>query len=283
MAVVRAHVQAPVSQYDDQSAPGMYDLKIEYVDARVGAVEVTAAEDQDFTARQGALAGHRALLEDARLERDWLVILSDNAVVNAARLRLPQLLLRLERVGMDEASIFNAGDTEPDNEMAGLYEQLKEAQVQTARAIRGPGGTVVITAPIRTAFLSQDPDDVVTFVEEFAQARPSDVAKLGRADAAERHLSVWGGVFSTGWIPLRALELDVPELPVRAPRLPDEITHIWVAPEATPPARIVVWSATTGWLQAGTVRPAGPALNQSDLRVHRSGTASSLLSRVASC
>ncbi len=60
MAVVRAQLQVPVVQHDDQSVAGMYDLKIEYPDGRVGAVEVTAAEDQDLAARQGALAGRRA-------------------------------------------------------------------------------------------------------------------------------------------------------------------------------------------------------------------------------
>lgn len=105
--------------------------------------------------------------------------------------------------------------------------------------------------------LSRDPDDVVTFVEQFVESRPSDVDKLRRADVDERHLFIWGGEFSTGWVPLRALQLDVPDLPVRAPRLPEEVTHVWVAPEAVPPSRIVAWSATSSGVTVGTVTPDG--------------------------
>lgn len=234
----------------------MYDLKIEYPDGRVGAVEVTAAEDQDLAERQGALSGRRALLRDDRLANGWLVVLRDSAQVNVARERLPTLLLRLEAVGLQEGSVFSAGGLDEEGEHAWL-EQMARSQVQTAKTTGGPAGTVILTGPMRVGFLSQDPDNVVTFVEEFVASRPSDVAKLDRAGTAERHLFIWGGVFSTGWVPLRALERDVPQLPLRAPQLPEGLTHVWVAPEATPPARIVFWAATTGWVQVGTTRPAG--------------------------
>jgi hypothetical protein len=256
MAVVQAHLQVPVVQHDDQSLAGMYDLKIEYPDGRVGAVEVTAAGDQDLAARQGALAGRRALLKDHRLAHGWLVVLCDSAQVNVARARLPTLRLRLEAVGLQEASVFSTGGLDEEEEHAWLPTYLARSQVQTAKTTGGPAGTVIMTGPMRVGFLSQDPDDVVTFVEEFVASRPSDVAKLGRAGTAERHLFIWGGVFSTGWVPLRALELDEPQLPLRAPQLPGEVTHVWVAPEATPSARIVVWSATTDWVQVATIRPA---------------------------
>lgn len=114
-------------------------------------------------------------------------------------------------------SVFSAGGLDEDDEHAWLPEQLARSQAQTAKTTGGPAGTVILTSPMRVGFLSQDPDDVVTFVENFVASRPSDVAKLGRAGTAERHLFIWGGVFSTGWVSLRALELDVPQLPLRAP------------------------------------------------------------------
>ncbi len=85
--------------------PACTTSKIEYPDGRVGAVEVTAAEDQNLAARQGALAGRRALLQDDRLAHGWLVVLRDSAQVNVARERLPRLLLRLEAVGLQEARV----------------------------------------------------------------------------------------------------------------------------------------------------------------------------------
>lgn len=255
LAVVQAHLRVPVIQHDDQRSHGLYDLKIEYPDGRVGAVEVTAAEDEDLRARQGALRGERALLQDSRLVYCWLIILIEGASVKAARRRLSALLLKLERLGRLDAGVFSADGPEEEDTLPWLPEALAEAQVQSAKVIDGPSGSIIMAGPMRVSFLSQDPDDVVTFIEDFIDSRPSDVVKLGRAGTAERHLFIWGGLLSTGWIALRALELSVPHLPERAPVLPEEITHVWVAPEVTPPARIVVWSATTGWVQAGTIGP----------------------------
>lgn len=255
MAVVQAHLAVPVWLHDDGSADGLYDLQIRYPDGRVGAVEVTAAEDPDLVERQSVLSNGRAVLRVAGLRYGWLVVLNDGARVKTAQARLPQLLRRLEAVGRTEASVFSAGDLD-DEELPWLPAHLVDAQVQTTKVIDAPAGTIAIIGPMRAAFLSRDPEDVVTFVEQFIESRPTDIAKLRRADADERHLFIWGGEFSIGWVPLRALQLDVSDLPVRAPGLPPEITHVWLAPEAVPPSRIVMWSATTtSWVAAGTVRP----------------------------
>ena len=257
MAVIEAHLRTLVSLHDDQSLPGMYDLTIRYPDGRVGAVEVTAAEDQDWAARQAAVSAC-PVLRDARLKGGWMVVLRQGAMVNTARARLPDLLWRLEQAGIDEASVFSAGGFNEDGRYRWIPGQLAEAQTETAKATDiFAAGTISITSPMQVAWLSQDPDDVVTFVEEFVESRPTDVKKLGRAKADERHLFIWSGELSTGWVSLRALALDVPRLPTRKPRLPDEISHVWVAPEATPASRIVVWSASSGWVTAGTTSSTG--------------------------
>lgn len=114
-------------------------------------------------------------------------------------------------------------------------------------------GVIWTVGPASGVWLSTDPDGVVSFVESFVRSRPSDVAKLGRSGGDERHLFIWLGVFSTAERELRALALDIPQLPERAPRLPPEVTHVWVAAQTARPSRIVHWPPTLGWVQAGRV------------------------------
>jgi hypothetical protein len=231
----------------------MYDLEIHYPDGRLGAVEVTAAEDEALAATQGAI-GSRPLLHDARLRRGWFVVLSERPAVNLARTRLPDLLVQLEAAGLEQASVFDGQDWDQEQQVLQPEGLLRAAHVQTARSSDGlPAGTVAITGPMRVAWLSRDPEDVVTFVERFIESRPSDVAKLGRSGADERHLFIWSGTQSKGLVELRALGLDVLGLPSRRPELPAEVTHVWVAPVSMPPSRIVVWGPDTGWQEAGTV------------------------------
>ncbi len=86
-------------------------------------------------------------------------------------------------------------------------------------------GTIALTGAMRVSWLSQNPDDVVTFVEQFVACRPDDVVKLARSGADERHLFIWSGAFSSGWRELRALGLDIAGLRARAPRLPPALTQ----------------------------------------------------------
>lgn len=247
MAAVEAHMGAPVVQHDDQSTPGMHDLEIHYADGRVGAVEVTAAEDEQLAARQAAIS-REPELRHRGLKHGWLVVLAEGARVKTARTELPGLLSALERAGSLDVDVFTAASFDDEEHLSWVPDHLARAKVQSAKATDlYPAGTIVITAAMSVAWLSTTPDDVVTFVEDFITSRPTDVAKLQRADADERHLFIWSGTHSTGQVELRALGLDVSGLPQRAPRLPEGITHVWVAPQAMRPSRTVTWSAATGW------------------------------------
>lgn len=249
--VIAAHLGVPVEQHDDGSQPGMYDLTICYPDGRRGAVEVTAAEDQAQAADYGALR-RRPILHDSRLTNGWLVVAQRGADVNRLREELPDLLHQLERQGITEASVYSIWSPEGQAEWASGA--VRAVGAETVKATTSfDTGTIALTGAMTVDWLSQDPEDVVAFVDRFVAARPSDVAKLGRSGAEERHLFVWSGVFSEGRRELRALGLDVAALPSRAPNLPPAVTHVWIAPEAMRPSRVVTWSAATGWEAAATL------------------------------
>lgn len=256
MAVVAAFVDGAVVAHDDQSSPGMHDLEIRFADGRRGAVEVTSAEDEDQRKRFGAIKKAPTLTEPA-LVHGWLVMVSSESRINEARARLPEVLREFERVGVLDASVHGIWPMVDEGEFdAGPWaaDLLQQAHADSAKAVHFfEPGTIATIGPMRVAWLSQDPDDVVTFVERFVESRASDVLKLGRSGADERHLFIWGGVFPDAFVELRALGTDIAGLPTRAPRLPREITHVWVAPNNAPPSRIVVWSESTGWVQAGEI------------------------------
>ncbi len=250
--VIEAHLGVPVEQYDDGSQTGMHDLDILYPDARRGAVEVTAAEDQALAADYGALR-RRPVLHDGRLTRGWLAVVRQSASVNRLRAELPDVLHQLERAGVYEASVYRQGSPHEQSEWAsGLVAGVGAETVKATASFSA--GTIALTGAMRVSWLSQDPDDVVAFVEQFVASRPEDVVKLERSGADERHLFIWSGVFSTGWRELRPLGLDIAALPARAPQLPLALTHVWVAAEVTRPSRIVTWCAAGGWQTAGTIR-----------------------------
>ena len=252
LAVVRAHLGVEVVLHDDQSEPGMYDLRAELGGGRFAAIEVTAAEDERRAADFGALAGERSLVQAPQLKSGWVVSLCEDAKVSEVRRQAPTLLSEIERTGATELTVGRGWSD--NSEVEDLRERLAACGIDAVHQHQavGPGVIRMLGAAYAT-WLSMDPDDVVTFVESFIESRPSDVAKLGRSNADERHIFIWSGVFSTAERELRALALDVSDLPTRAPRLPLEVTHVWVAGESARPSRIVHWSPTSGWVEVGHV------------------------------
>lgn len=251
LAVVAAHLGVQVFLHDDQTEPGMYDLRAELGGRRFAAIEVTAAEDERRAADFGALARGRGTVRVPQLQSGWLVYLREGAKIREVKRRLPTLLVEMERAGLTEL-VTSSGWFGEDLE--DLRERLWASGVAAVYEHPNPGpGVISMTGAAYATWLSTDPDDVVSFVESFVESRPSDVAKLGRSSGDERHMFIWSGMFSTAEGELRALALDINQMPARAPRLPPEVTHVWVASETARPSRIVHWSPTHGWIQAGRV------------------------------
>lgn len=244
--IIAAHTRERVVTYDDQSKPRMHDLEIHYADGHRAAVEVTAPEDQQRAADFGAL--HKEpVIHDQRLWQGWLVLLKPGALVNRARAGLPDILVRFEGAGLTEVNVHD------DDHERWARELLGSVDADTAKGGIMRPGMIGLTGAMRVEWLSSDPEDVVTFVERFAASSTDNLSKLRDSGAAERHLFVWGGVFPQDWASLRPLQLDIAALPSRAPNLPPEITHVWIAADGERPSRIVHWSPDSGWQEAGRI------------------------------
>jgi histidine triad (HIT) family protein len=221
---------------------------IELGGGRLGAVEVTAAENETLAATQGAIS-KQPILRCPDLRFGWFVLVAPGGNVNLVRQQLPAILRRLEEHG-----ISSIDDYAWDEEVEWASELIRSGHLQAAAvSLSLDPGVVGITGPMRVEWLSMNPDDVVTFAERFVARRPSDVAKLAASGADERHLFIWSGLFSEGLVELRALGSDIESLPQRAPNLPDAITHLWIANEGSRPSRIVHWDPRTGWVEVGRI------------------------------
>lgn len=73
------------------------------------------------------------------------------------------------------------------------------------------------------------PDSALELLEGYVEADGKHLKKLGASGAPERHLWEWTDTATTG--DFRRMYEDA-RLPTRAPTLPAEVTHLWVADEA---------------------------------------------------
>jgi hypothetical protein len=245
-AIIAAYTGERVVTYDDQSKPSMHDLEIHYADGHWAAVEVTASEDQQRVGDFAALH-KQPVIQDHRLRQGWLVLLKPGALVNRARAGLSDILVQFEDAGFTEVNVHEHDAAE------WACELLQSVDADIARSGIMKPGVIGLTGSMRVEWLSSDPEDVVTFVERFAASRPDNLSKLRNSGAPERHLFVWGGAFPQDWASLRPLGVDIPALPSRAPNLPPEVTHVWVAADGERPSRIVHWTPDGSWQEAGRI------------------------------
>jgi hypothetical protein len=96
---ISQELRVEVVEHDDNSSPSMFDLSILYPDRPHGAVEVTAAADQE-SIKLGKLVydGERWIVED--IAGGWSAGLHPTANMKRIRMELPALLHSLESQGI---------------------------------------------------------------------------------------------------------------------------------------------------------------------------------------
>jgi hypothetical protein len=239
-------LDAEVVQHDDGSAPGMYDLRVEYQD-RIAAVEVTAAADGEMIALWNLMNGEGRWIED-ELAGGWMVALHPSARAKRIRSELPSLLAVLEQSGTRS---FRSRTLRQVDNVAAQARSIGVASA-TQSGTDFPGSIyVTIDLPLDRSggWVSDDGDALSEWIGTFlTQPEQADVrAKLGSSGANERHVFLLLPGLSTA--PFSAAELlmrDDPPLPRLSPRLPPEITDVWVASTWSTGVGIR-WSSDYGW------------------------------------
>jgi hypothetical protein len=248
----------PVCQHDDGSAPGMYDLNID-PNPQTGVpraiVEITSSIDADFTRTWKALNGADDVLTIDGIEGGWLVTTLPLPPLKRLLAELPRLLLDAEGAGITERDFDDTEEASTD-ELSRRGGDLRIASILKLQT-KVPGRvyfTVETLAERSGGAVPADGNALADWIGEFLAApKQRDVlAKRRGHGASERHAFVLvPGVTSAPWPVPYVMTTDPMLLPVTSPRLPEEVTSVWIA--GTWSSSGVRWSSQTRWQRFSTV------------------------------
>lgn len=247
-SLVERELGVPVVQHDDGSRDGMHDLDIIYKDGSIAAMEVTAAADAETIELWQKLNGGDELHVVEGLHGGWLVQFDSSVRVNRVLREVETLLAQLEELG-----VRSLGPTRGHRENP-LYRSARKLGVyRLSRHETSRSGSVYFTVRrpfgMDSAWLSETSDGLVPWVEGFLEGdQCRDVLqKLHRSGFAERHVFLVFPQFSSAPADVSFLLVgDGVSLPTVTPRLPSEVTHLWVVSQLDPSGGLR-WSPSTGW------------------------------------
>jgi hypothetical protein len=231
----------------------MHDLDIRYGDGRLGAVEVTAAADQDAIEFWNLICGGEDRWVVPDLVGGWTVSAWPTARANRLQGELPAWLRTLERGGIAEVRV---GST--DHEFDPILSMASDLGIVHAQ--QGPTsypGSIYVLPELSFeqsgGMVGDSGDPLADWIGEFLMdPKQADVLeKLRRSDADERHAFVLVPGFTSAPFSVAYLLLqDDAPLPNKAPSLPAEVSHVW-AMSAWKSGRVLCWSPDSGW-RSGT-------------------------------
>lgn len=236
-----------VCQHDDGSRPGMHDFDLWRGDARIGAVEVTAAPDSALLELWNLVNGGGKRWIESGLMGGWMVTLSPLTRTKTLRAELHRLLASLEAAGvrvLDE----HRGTTASWSEEAARLGVISAHRSATAF----PGSiylTIDLPAERAVGAVPSTGDPLVEWIGEWVTGREQaeNLEKLKRSGDGEKHLFVLLPGFNTAPFTVADLLLrsDAP-IPESAPNLPLKLTHVWVM-STWSSGDGFYWSDVKGW------------------------------------
>jgi hypothetical protein len=234
---------------------GGVDQTVDYlVLAECGVIELGVLEvgrntsesaRRDEDAHERHTAGPRRI---AGLRRSWHIgIDSDRARFRSLLRSLSPLLLEAESLSRWKISTWSAHGYGADAQT--LEWRLARLGVRSVTALEPAGEPAVWIAPMYGWSAGANPDSAVDEVEAWLGSGSDDQLGIGRKlltrpDLPERHLFVWADRQKMS----AAYALGRGELPSRAPQLPAQVTHLWLAAEsAVSGCGGWAWAAVSGW------------------------------------
>lgn len=225
--VVERELKRLVVINDDNSAPGMYDLRVGSADAPEMAIECVGAVDQTYTETWNIGPARGPL--HLSVKGDWTVEIEPKARVNAVKKGLEQLLQELEGHGLYNVYVDYQLEWQ-DAELFGKFESLKithalcYSQQGTGKVYLGMPGTGGAVDDLGRA--------VPAWVGEFLRdpSKQDVLRKLQRSGAPDRHAFIIVSLMGTPWAVELYLIGDLNHLPSQAPDLPPPVTGVWIVP-----------------------------------------------------
>jgi hypothetical protein len=232
--VLEAILPGAILNYRPTQSHGEYDFDLHYEDGSEAAVEVTAALDETLMKTVGAIHSKRAGGSTIRAKvckRSWIIFPTKGASIRRIRTDADFSLAGLEQEGIDR---FYCVSRFPSVQKACCHLEIigggvVSSDCQPTICIAGPigGGAVGPSLAIEAG--------------EREAVKPDNCRKLGAAQTPERHLVVYiDGSNGLAWT---ALTSFAP--PATLPKIPDEITNLWLIGQGDRRNEFVVWRAGT--------------------------------------
>lgn len=217
-----------VEQHDDNSGPGMYDLRVGPEANPDIAIEVTGAVDRTFaeTWNSGPAKGPKQWA----LVGDWAVQLKIRPDLNAIDAQLPFVLQLLESQNFEGGPVDHVLRRH-DRAMWELLDGLGISYLTCCR--RSGSGEVSFTMAGEGGAIDSSGASLPTWVSDWLrEPEQADVLKkLTATTAPERHVFVPVDLHGAGW-PVESYLLTwlgERQLPSDPPDLPEPITAVWLA------------------------------------------------------
>src|SRR6185312_988813 len=233
--VLEAALQGTVLDYRPTQSHGEYDFDLRYSDGTLAAVEATAAIDECLTRTIARIRSKKAggsVISAVTCKKSWRIFPVSGACIRTIRANADEQLAKLEHEGIDR--FFAVSGRSPSvNEVccklqifgSGVISSEGDASIKIA--YHSGGGAVGPSTAIKTG--------------ETEAWKEDNREKLGRAKTAERHLVVYIG--ADNGLPWNAITSFEP--PSTLPRIPEEITNLWLIGPGGTQDQFTVWSAST--------------------------------------
>lgn len=264
--VLEAVLSGARLEYHVEQSHGEYDFDLHYPNGTFAAVEVTesAIQHQKWMSAKISKKEGGSIIEAKHCKKSWIVFAIDPKTIPVIRKKADECLAKVEQAGFER---FNNLD-------ACTARRQREAALEKVLAPPVPRCVEDVCCELKIQFGSVIPEEtspkiyirppvgggavgpsVAIEAGEREALKKDNQKKLGAANTEEHHLVVYVGI-GLPWIALTEPHFDAPSA---VPKLPPEITHIWLIGHSgkSNEDEFVVWraSAKDPWRSQRVVVP----------------------------
>ena len=245
---------AEATPYDVDGRQGAVEAFLDYPDGRRGAFEVTRLDtDEGASFQLQYLLGNDGYTWPSPGKLWWNVQIGHPRDLPRLRRSFDKIVLLCESLGVREPRRLTSA--EMDDDVRWLVEESSVVQMRGHLNRLGKDENRVPASIITQPSAAVFPDETFNGLDEALSAAfdttniQRHVAKLGRTQADERHLFLVVGVYDLPFSLYDAL-LFGQRLPAGVPALPEDLTHLWLAPQH---CRRVLIGTPHGWSETRDV------------------------------
>ena len=232
--------------YRASQSLGEHDFDLEYPTGALVPLEVTMSTDEAAEKTRDTILHPRRggpFVPRVLCQHDWYIHPRRHANIKKIRARVDSYLAVIEAEGRAQFNAFT-----DSAQSSAVFAILQELGIEYGSVVRWKSPSIGIATPGDGGRVAPA---LVNEAVETEALKADNKRKLSAAAGSEKHLFVY--VAHTRHVIWVAVREEVP--PAVGPKLPPEITHVWVATWAGDGAWHTVWHARRGfsWTHMGQV------------------------------